>query len=367
MMSPLAFFGVSTILSSRNSSMLNEKIKAEAYDLGFVAVGFCSPDVDIGYAHYVSWVEDGRHAGMAYLERPTLLEKRKSADAILPGCKTVISLAYPYAVPDQQPKSRQGRIAAYALSQDYHIIVSQKATLLSEKVESLSGVRVNTHVCVDTAPILEKGYAQQAGLGWIGRNSLLLHPQYGSYLFLAEVLVDLRLETDLPFEQDGCGSCQRCVQACPTQAIMPDRSIDARRCLSYLTIENRGEIPLKFREALGNRVFGCDTCQSVCPHNVRLPEFPAGKYPEPMVNSHPDLAENLLIQPDVFPGIYGKTPVARAKHQGFRRNVAIAVGNTGMEEFIPLLGQTLERESDPVVAEATRWAIERLTRSGTKR
>lgn len=348
-------------LSSHNSALLEEKIKAEAYDLGFVAVGFCNPDSDNGYAHYLDWLESGMHASMFYLARPDLVKRKESARSILPDCQTVISLAFPYLPPDQQhPLETQGGIAAYALVRDYHLQLTQKANSLSEEIEELAGIPVRSQVCVDTAPILEKGYAQQAGLGWIGRNSLLLHPDYGSFLFLAEVLIDLPLEPDSPFILDGCGSCQRCVQACPTQAIMPDRSIDARRCLSFLTIENRSEIPSEFRRASGNRVFGCDTCQIVCPYNARLPKMPAQHEFEQVISARPELAASLVIKSNEFSDYYGKTPVTRAKLQGFRRNAAIAIGNSSQKDFVPLLEKALVNESDPIVADALQWALNEL-------
>lgn len=344
-----------------SSETLKDQIKAEAINLGFVAVGLCRPDVELGYAQYLSWITKGRQAGMTYLSRQSALDTRRSAKELFPECKSVLSLAFPYSAPSANPAhSNQGRIAAYALTSDYHDHLKSLAIQLITKIEALIGHKMKAQVHVDTAPILEKAYARQAGLGWIGRNSLLLNPDHGSYLFLCEILLEMELEPDHPCDLDGCGSCQLCVQACPTQAILPDRTIDARRCLSYLTIENRGPIPQEFRSALETRVFGCDTCQSVCPYNTESKIFPQDNLPPILLDPYPDLSDSFNLTREEFDKLYGATPISRAKYAGFRRNVAIAMGNSRDPNHYQTLQQALGTEDDPILGEAIAWALDQL-------
>lgn len=339
---------------------LKAKIKAGAESLGFVAVGFTHIEPVPGLQRYKDWIENGQQAEMSYLASQRSLETRLDARLLLPTCQTVISLLSSYPPPEDMQAAEttrfKGRIAAYALQRDYHEILRDRLEQLAELINNLARVDVETYPCVDSAPILEKGYAHKAGLGWIGRNSLLLHPDFGSWTFLSELLISLDLEPDPPYEGDGCGDCQLCVRACPTQAILPDRTIDARRCLSYLTIENRGLIPEEFRKAVGNRIFGCDQCQIVCPVNKRTQT----EAKTTMIEEFPDLAQSFILTEEEFKLKYRHTPVWRVKYSGFRRNVAIAMGNSGEIEFIPLLEEGLKKENNPIVAEAIRWALGEL-------
>ena len=380
---------------------LKEKIKAGAENLGFVAVGFTSVFPAPGFERYRDWVANDQQAGMDYLANQHALERRADPRRLLLSCRTVVSLLSCYPPPGDLKSDRviseetsaigmdrdlrservlgpyrrlrteetgtikdvgtgtigdKGRIAAYALQEDYHEVLKQRLDQLADLIHELAENEVETFACVDSAPILEKGYAQRSGLGWIGRNSLLLHPDFGSWTHLSELLISLELEPDLPFETDGCGECQLCVRACPTQAILPNRSINARRCLSYLTIENRGEIPPEFRKALGNRIFGCDQCQSICPVNkkARLTSKTT------VIEEFPDLEESFRITAEEFKQKYRHTPVWRVKFRGFRRNLAIAMGNSRQKEFVPILEQSLDDETDKIVADSIRWALEEL-------
>ncbi len=339
---------------------LKQKIKAGAESLGFVAIGFTHVELAPGMQRFKDWIENGQRAEMNYLASQRSLETRSDPRLLLPSCQTVISLLSSYPPPEDLPSAEmskfKGRIAAYALQRDYHEVLRERLDQLAHLINELAQNDVETYPCVDSAPILEKGYAHKAGLGWIGRNSLLLHPKYGSWTFLSELLISLDLESDLPYEGDGCGDCQLCVKACPTQAILPDRSIDARHCLSYLTIENRGKIPEEFRKAVGNRIFGCDQCQSVCPVNKRGQKEDRAS----IIDGSPDLAQSFGLTEEEFKLKYRHTPVWRAKYSGFRRNVAIAMGNSGQKEFIPLLKEGLRNENDPIVADAIRWALGEL-------
>ena len=336
---------------------LKAKIKAGAESLGFVAVGFTRVEPVPGLQRFKDWIENGQHAEMNYLASQWSLETRSDPRLLLPTCQTVISLLSSYPPPEDLQSAGmskfKGRIAAYALQQDYHKVLRERLDQLAKLINNLAGVDVETYPCVDSAPILEKGYAHKAGLGWIGRNSLLLHPKFGSWTFLSELLISLELEPDLPYEEDGCGDCQLCIKACPTGAILPDRSIDASRCLSYLTIENRGEIPEEFRKVVGNRIFGCDQCQTVCPVNKRAQTEDRVS----IIEGSPDLAQSFGLTEEEFELKYRHTPVWRAKYFGFRRNVAIAMGNSRQKEFIQLLEEGLRNENDPIVADAIRWAV----------
>lgn len=360
-MSPLVFSGVSTTLSPHNSKsdFVKNEIKAEAYHLGFIDIGFTSPDVDLNYAQFIDWTTKGYQAGMQYLVRHNTRAARRSAKMLFPECQTVICLAYPYPLITPTARKDQGRIASYALSQDYHITVSELADKLVTKISQLLGDQLLAQVHLDTSPILEKSYARQAGMGWIGRNSLLIHPIHGSSLFLCEILINIPIEPDPPFTMDGCQNCQRCLKACPTQVILPNRSIDARHCLSYLTIENRGEIPEQFRQAMGNRIFGCDQCQLACPYNKQAKTTVSNNW-QTTINPTPELTDCFAMTEEEFRSHFKQNPVLRAKFTGFRRNIAIAMGNSKNPEFLNVLHQARETEANPIVAEAIAWAISRL-------
>jgi len=335
---------------------LKEQIKAGAQSLGFLDCAF-SPVFPVpGFDKHKKWIEEGKHADMAYLASPSSLEQRADPRLLLPSCKTVISLVSGYPSPSASGKKGTGKIAAYAVHRDYHDLISERLKQLIALIEGLTGEELERYACVDSSAILEKDYAQKAGLGWIGRNSLLFHPKFGSWIHLSELLVNFEIEEERPCLEDGCSDCQRCVRACPTQAILPNRTVDARRCLSYLTIENRAEIPLEFREAMGNRIFGCDQCQTVCPVNKKAKLTSA----KPLLEEEQSLEESLLISDSDFKVKYRYKPIWRAKHNGFRRNVAIAIGNSGDSSYLPLLEFVLQNESDPIVIDAIEWAIGKL-------
>lgn len=335
---------------------LKEQIKAGVKSLGFLDCAF-TPSLPVpGFEKYQKWIDEGRHAEMAYLASPSALERRADPRLLLPSVKTVISLVSGYPPPSPSTKKALGKIAAYALHRDYHEKISERLKQLVVLIRELRQEPFEYLACVDSSPILEKSYAQRAGLGWIGRNSLLLHPEFGSWIHLSELLVSFEIEVDGICVEDGCGDCQLCVRACPTQAILPNRSIDARRCLSYLSIENRAEIPLEYRKAMGNRIFGCDQCQIVCPVNKKSKLT----LEKPLLEEEASLEESLLISAEEFKSKYRHSPVWRAKHSGFRRNVAIAIGNSGDSSFLPLLEIVLENESNPIVIDAIEWARDRL-------
>lgn len=338
---------------------LEEMIKAEALSLGFALCGFSSAETPPHYETYLAWIEAGHHAGMEYMSRPNAIEARYDPAKLLPECRTVISLGVPYPMPASvnHLQANQGRIAAYAILPDYHAILKDRAELLAQKIAQLTPQPMKHLVCVDTAPILEKDYAQQSGLGWIARNSCLISQDHGSWLFLCEILIDVPLKPDKPLTKTDCADCHRCQMACPTKAILPNRTIDARRCLSYLTIEHRGPIPPAFRPLMGQRIFGCDTCQTICPSNQKAKVAATLLEHPQLLDPHPDLLESLLLTETEFKSRYANTPVLRAKYQGFRRNVAIALGNARLEAARIALVDCAANELDDVVREAAQWAL----------
>ncbi len=325
---------------------LEEMIKAEAKRLGFPFFGICRPDPPEHYATYLRWLEIGQNGRMDYMSSPRSKECRADPHALLPGCQSIICLATPYPNMEHKRKTKQGngRIAAFACIKDYHKIITKHLNSLVEFISRRSGKTIQAKICVDTSPILEKEYAQRAGLGWIGRNSLLYIPNHGSTFFLAEILVDLKLDTDLPNKLDGCGDCYRCVTACPTRAINPDRSINANYCLAYLSIEHKWPIPRELYRSFDDLILGCDICQEVCPKNRHVMIVPGiPELTHPIINPQPELMDELMLTPDLFQKRYQDTPVYRAKYLYYMRNVLIAMGNSPSSEYGEVLCHFFER------------------------
>lgn len=338
---------------------LTQAIKTEALRLGFSLAGVTTPDPPPHWPTFEKWLSLGRHGSMDYLTD----HRRGDPHQILQECKSILVLAmrYPNPVSSEQNKSLLpvGRIASYAWGKDYHLVIPDLLKTLSNFIETLVGIRVAHRWYTDTGPILERDLAQRAGLGWIGKNTCLIHPKMGSYFLLAEILLGIELEPDAPFKDDLCGKCTRCISACPTGCILPDRTIDARLCLSYLTIENKQEIPLDLRPRMGNWVFGCDLCQLVCPWN----RF-AYQDHDPSINARPgmpspDLISELALSSKEFSHKYKDSPIKRSKWQGYLRNVAVALGNS--ED--PAACQALEsaaRYNEALIREHATWALHKI-------
>jgi epoxyqueuosine reductase len=343
---------------------LKQAIKDEARRLGFALAGVTTPDPPPHAAVFESWIAQGRHGSMDYLAGDRSLSRRADPRQILPGCKSILVLAIPYSNPKTVPQKNadpeaQGRIASYAWGQDYHLVLPGRMGQLVNFIEAQVGARVANRWYTDTGPVLERDLAQRAGLGWIGKNTCLIHPQQGSYFLLAEIFLDLELEPDPPFITDHCGSCTRCLEACPTQCILPNRTLDARRCISYLTIELKDDIPPDLRPLMGEWVFGCDVCQQVCPWNRFAqdggePAFDAGAgIPLPV------LTGELSLTPAEFNRKFKDSPVRRAKRRGYLRNVAVALGNRGERSVLPALEQALD-DPEALVREHAAWAIQQI-------
>ena len=354
------------------SLLQTNRALAEARALGFEMAGIVTRGESEHMAHFRRWLESGLHGRMDYLSRPGAVTRRADLDRTLPGFRSALVVAHSYA--DDHPATSPGDpsravIARYARGRDYHHVVGNKLESLAHRLEDLAGRPFRRRAYVDTGPVLERELAVRAGLGWFGRNTMLIHPRRGSYFFLGVLLTDLSLEPSAPFTEDHCGTCRRCLDACPTGALLgyDNRGapvMDAARCISYLTIELRGPIPVHLRPAIGNRVYGCDICQEVCPWNDRF-SAPSG---EPAYSPRPeldnpsliDLATRLLeMSGKAFLREFRDSPVARARRNGMLRNVCVALGNWGSDEAVQVL-ERAARDHSELVREHAEWALRRI-------
>ena len=346
---------------------LKSAIKEQARRLGFPLAGVTTPEPPPHLSTFERWLDAGRHGNMHYLADERSRTRRADPRLILPECKSILVLAAPYADPksaeasDRSAPGPSGRVAAYAWGDDYHNVFPAKLQQLVAFIEEQVGHPVPNRYYTDTGPILERDLAQRAGLGWIGKNTCLINPKHGSYFLLAEILLGIELEPDTPLTTDHCGTCTRCIEACPTACILPDRTLDARRCISYLTIELKDEIPEELRPLLGDWVFGCDVCQMVCPWNrFAMQTVDEAFSPRPDV-PRPILIHELELTPEAFNRKFKNSPVKRAKRRGYLRNVAVAAGNSGDENTIPALENAGE-DTEPLVQEHADWALKKVLR-----
>jgi epoxyqueuosine reductase len=335
-------------------------VKRLAAECGFVLAGVARADpLQADNQRYLDWVGRGLAGAMGYLtDRRAVV--RTDPKLLLADARTVISVGKWYSGPEPYSSlwsdAEAGWISRYAWGDDYHDVVRRGLEQLVERL----GLARDSKICVDTAPLLERSYAREAGLGWIGKNTCLINQDLGSWFFLGEILTTFEIEPDSP-PADRCGTCTRCIDACPTQAIAASGyELDARRCISYLTIELRGSVPVEMREGMGQHVFGCDICQDVCPwnHDAPVSQEPAfaARHFAPPLESMAALSES------DFREVFRASPVLRAKYAGFLRNVAIAMGNCRREKFLEPL-ERLAQFPDELVAEAARWAMENTRRS----
>jgi epoxyqueuosine reductase len=351
------------------SSSLSSEIKRLALEAGFDLAGIASAADTPEHALFPQWIATGTAGEMKYLEaRNDAGElKRASLAVTAPWAKSVIVCALNYNT--DQPYSThagtttQGWISRYAWSQrDYHDVLLTKLRALEAQVADLCqqcrADTPRTWCYVDTGPVIERIFAKYAGIGWIAKNTCILNQKLGSWLFLGVMLTSIELMPDVP-PPDRCGSCTRCLDACPTNAFPAPYQLNATKCISYLTIEKRGQIPEGLREGIGRQVFGCDICQDVCPWNRHAPftKAPELEARPNLVNAELDWLARLSLQE--FREVFRGTPVKRAKYAGLLRNVAIAMGNSGEERFLPIL-EILSHHDDPVVREAAEWARRKL-------
>ena len=357
---------------------LAERIKDKAVELGFDLVGIGPAQRSVNAEAFESWLAEGHHGEMAWLERDPA--RRSDPRAVVPGARSVISVGLSYYAGEPDPQywddPLRGRIARYAWGRDYHKIMPRMLKQLAEFLEAESGSEISSRVYVDTGPVLEHDAAASAGLGFTGKHTLTISPLKGSYLFLGEILSTAELDLDVGATERGtelsktndagrvlngtCGSCRRCLNVCPTHAFPAAYVLDGRRCISYLTIELRDAIPEELRPKMKNWIYGCDECQSVCPwvQRVNEPRQDDWMRCEPDIYA-PDLFELMALDDEGFIERFAGRPIVRTKRRGLLRNAAIALGNSGCAEAIPVLEKALQ-DQEPLIREAATWALEQL-------
>jgi epoxyqueuosine reductase len=309
---------------------LPQRIKEKARDLGFDLVGVAPVGPSDYGGFYENWLAQGYAGEMAYLTRPDAVAKRRDPRMIMPATRSIVVVALNYyqGAVETPADGRRGRVARYAWGDDYHDLMWARLEELAAFIQTEVGRPVGHRRYVDTGPLLEREMAVRAGLGWFGKNTMLINPRLGSWLLLGELLLDLELACDPPFTADYCGTCTRCIEACPTRCILPDRTLDASRCISYLTVELKSEdAPVKLRPQIGDWVFGCDVCQQVCPWNrfARPTEEPAFQPRSGMPAL--ELTELLALDDEEFRRRFKDSPIRRAKRRGLQRNAAVALDN----------------------------------------
>jgi epoxyqueuosine reductase len=338
--------------SASTGSTRAAEIKARARALGFDLVGITTAAAPDHAGHFQKWLADRFHGEMAYMTRNA--EKRVDPEQVLAGARSIIVVGLNYFTNGDQTTG-EGKIARYACGlRDYH-------DLMGEKLRQLANFIGDARWYVDTGPIMERDLAQRAGIGFIGKHTNLISRQLGNWIFLGAVLTTLELPADQP-EREYCGTCHRCIDACPTRAIVAPYQLDARLCISYLTIELKGSIPAELRPLIGDRIFGCDDCLEVCPWNRFARESPVKEFQR---RDMPPFTEFLSWDEAKFRDFFRGTPVFRIKRRGFLRNVCVALGNIGDESALPALEQAL-LDLEPLVREHAAWAIEKVQRRSTR-
>lgn len=335
------------------SPTLATQLKAQAYGIGFDLAGIATLGPADTAPEFDSWLTKGHAGTMDYMERHADL--RRDSTRPQPGMKSalVVGLNYGGTLPT-------GAVARYARGGDYHRVMWDMLDSLGGWLREHGGGE--TRAFVDTGPILERDLARRAGLGWFGKNTTLINPRLGSFFFIGALFTDLAIEPDAPFEDDHCGTCTRCLEACPTNALVAPRELAATQCISYLTIELRESIPEPLRSPIGELVYGCDICQDVCPWNVRfsrdvsLPAMAPNRTP-----ANPELAELLLLDEAAYRERFRGTAIKRAKRTGLARNAAVAMGNRRDTADVQSLVNALQTESDPMVREHITWALAQFT------
>jgi epoxyqueuosine reductase len=334
-------------------------IQQRALELGFDDCRFTSASAPASAEQFQSWLAENKNGEMAWLERNA--GKRVDPQKVLPGAKSVIMLAASYEKSDSQfpiHDSRTGLVARYAQFDDYHDILGERLKALTNFIDSVADRNIRSLWYVDTGPLLERDLAQRAGLGFVGKHTNLISRRLGNWIFLAEIITTLELAPDAP-EKNHCGNCSRCLTACPTNAITAPFQLDARKCISYLTIELKGSIPIEFRRAIGNRIYGCDDCLAVCPWNRFAREGKLMKAHAREDLAAPDLLELLSLDNDGFKARFAHSPILRTKRRGLLRNVCVALGNVGDATALPALEKSTH-DAEPLIAEHARWAMEAI-------
>ncbi|MGH2592162.1 MAG: tRNA epoxyqueuosine(34) reductase QueG [Anaerolineae bacterium] len=349
---------------------LTNRIKHKAYDLGFDLIGVAPAGCATRAEAYARWVEAGHAGEMAYMTRDP--QRRQNVRNIQPEARSVIVVGLSHYTIDLPGEIKhdpsRGLIARYAWGFDYHDVMTPRVRDLLQFIRAEAARDVQARIYVDTGPVLERDIAEQAGLGFTGKNTCLIHPRMGSWIFLGEIIVDLDLDYDRPITKVGCGTCTRCLVACPTDAFVAPYVLDSRRCIAYLTIELKQSIPRALRKPIGNRIFGCDECQDVCPWPRRFarPTREQAFYPIDLDRAAPKLLDLIGLSAEQFKARFQGTPILRAKRRGLLRNVAVALGNWGDEAAVPPLIGALN-DAEPLVRAHAAWALGQIGTPAARR
>jgi epoxyqueuosine reductase len=342
---------------------MKERLRQRALELGFDDCRFTSAAPPASAPQFANWLAAGHHAEMAWLARNAA--KRVDPQLVLPGAQSIVVLAASYGgqMPDaacKMPPKHRGVVARYSCHADYHEILAGPLKQLAAYADELGGPGTRSLWYVDTGPLLERDLAQRAGLGFVGKHTNLISRKLGNWLLLEEILTTLELEPDTP-ARNLCGSCTRCLTACPTGALPAPFTLDARRCISYLTIELKGSLPVELRPLIGNRIFGCDDCLAACPWNRFARDAALMKPVRRPDLASPDLLELLALDDAGFKTRFAGTPLLRTKRRGLLRNVCVALGNMAGSEALPALNRATT-DPEPLIREHAAWAIEQIQR-----
>jgi epoxyqueuosine reductase len=347
---------------------LKEKIKAEALRFGFSFIGFAKPQQTTHFSNYQHWLNEPYPEELSYLGKKYVVDARDQPTILLRNAKSVITLGIAFPKPRDSEnvgdlqRTDFGQIASYACLPDYHHWLREKTMKLISFIKSEDNLELNYRFFADSGPVMEKDFACLSGLGWIGKNSLFISPVFGSYCLLGCLFVDIGLQPDQPNKNDLCGSCEICIRSCPTKAILKNRTIYANRCISFLTTNYKGNIPEELRGKIGNQVFGCDICQKVCPLNSLALEllYKKEKDFQPIIDNHISLLSELFLTEELYKSRYSGTPIGKFPFELFLRNLIIAIGNSGREEFIDPLIVIFQNSTSMILKTASRWAIDSL-------
>jgi epoxyqueuosine reductase len=335
-----------------NPAELKAALVSEARILGFEVCRVASAEKPPHAEEFRQWLGEEKHGDMAWLARNA--DRRTDPNLVLPGVRSIVVLGMNYWQREPAPHAAAGRIARYAWGDDYHDIIEPRLWQLDAWLQKHGGAQ---RQYVDTGPVLERDIAARAGAGWQGKSTMLIHPKLGTWLFLATILTTLELPPD-ESSHDHCGKCTRCITACPTGAITAPQKLDARLCISYLTIENKGAIPEALRPLLGDRIYGCDDCLDACPWNRFAQESHEARFAARGFVGMP-LRDFLALDDDAFRALFRGSPIKRIKRPRFLRNVCVALGNTGTADDLPAL-EIAARDPDPLIAEHAQWAAKRI-------
>jgi len=337
-----------------------KSIRQLATEHGFELCGFTRPNFSDKHSESLdSWIDAGMYGEMGYMAEESRLQRRKDPESMLKGIRSVISVAMrhappPYSLEEAESEGSRGVVAAYAHGDDYHEVMKKRLKALARDLDEMLGAH-DQRVYVDTAPVLEHALAEQGGLGWQGKHTLTINRDYGSYLMLGEIFTTAEIEPDA-LAEFHCGSCTACIDICPTKAIVAPFVVDARLCISYLTIEYKGFIPFQLRPLLGNRIYGCDDCQMVCPWNRKAEVVELDHLQPRDENILPVLTDLFSLDDEGFRQRFRKSPIKRPGRSGLLRNVAIAMGNSGNRDYIPLLINALN-DPEPLIRGHSAWSI----------